>query len=202
MKTAALVLAAGSSARLGQPKQLLPWGGGTLLENAVRAAADAGCAPILVITGAGAERVASALTHTAAEIVYHPDWAEGIGSSIAAGITALARLAPDCDAVMLTVCDQPLVTGAVLARLRQALMEHGGKSIAASAYANTLGVPALFSRRWFPALAGLSGHTGAKRVIEANSSEVISCPFPDGVCDIDTPADWTLLNAPSFAAPR
>jgi molybdenum cofactor cytidylyltransferase len=201
MRTAAIVLAAGNSSRLGQPKQFVHFDGRTVLQHAIHAAVEAGCAPILVVTGAAQERVAEALVGLPARVVPNQRWAEGMGSSIAAGVGALVRDFPGCDAVVLMVCDQPLVTGETIAALIDALRA-GDKSVAASAYAGTLGVPALFTLRWFAALGALSGNAGAKRIIEANADEVVRCPFPAGDCDIDTPADLERLTVRRRAPPE
>ena len=128
----------------------------------------------------------------------NPDWQSGLGSSIVVGIRHAMNLAPDLDAAVLLTCDQPFVTAAVLAQLIQ-LRLTSGKPIVASAYAETLGIPALFDRSCFPDLLRLKGDSGAKGIILARPHDVVSFDFPAGEIDIDTAADYEKLDQPLAA---
>lgn len=177
--TAAIILAAGASTRLGQPKQLAILNGETLLARAVRIAQEAGCSPILVVLGAEAERIRAECPFSDAAIVINQQWREGMASSIRAGIEALRNLARENSpsGVLLMACDQPAVTPAHLRALT------ASRGITASEYAGRRGVPAYFPASTFPALAGLSGDSGARDLLR----DVRSIPFPLGELDIDTP---------------
>ena len=108
------------------------------------------------------------------------------------------NLAPDLDAVVLLTCDQPFVTAPVLGQLIQ-LRLTSGKPIIASAYAETLGIPALFDQSCFPDLLGLKGDSGAKKIILARPHDVVLFDFPAGAIDIDTAADYKKLDQPLAA---
>ena len=106
MKTAAVVLAAGASTRLGSPKQVVRLDGETLLERAVRVAREAGCSPVVVVLGAAAASIRAECSLGDAVVVVNEDWASGMGSSVGCGVQALG----DVDGCVLMACDMPAVT--------------------------------------------------------------------------------------------
>jgi molybdenum cofactor cytidylyltransferase len=193
MSVAAVVLAAGGSARFGRPKQLAIFQGEPLVRRIVSAAMDAGCAPIVVVVGADAVEVTSGLAGLSVSIAEHPNWSNGLGSSIAVGVKYATTIAPDLDAAILLACDQPFVNAAILRQLIQLHLKDG-KPIVASAYARTLGIPALFDRSCFADLLQLTGDSGAKRMIFARRTDVATFDFPAAAIDIDTGADYEKLN--------
>src|SRR4051812_10963652 len=164
---AAIILAAGSSSRLGQTKQLLEFEGVTLIERAITAARGGGCEPIVVVTGSNSPEIMRAIESEEIHIAANPEWKRGIGTSIRAGIQQLSALAPEIDGAVLLVCDQPFVSAKVMSGLMQ-LWNGGGNPIVASAYSGTLGVPALFAARCFDELLHLPDSSGAKPVIMKN----------------------------------
>ena len=187
MRVAAIILAAGASSRLGKPKQLLELNGETLLRRAARSAFEAGCSPVVVVLGAEAECLRDELTGLSVSVVVNGDWKEGISSSIRAGLAHV-----NAERILLLSCDQPRVDGPALKRLVD-LGLTSGKPIVASAYADTLGVPALFDRSLFGELLQLRGDEGAKRIILAQPERVARFAFPAAAIDIDTPADLRSL---------
>lgn len=193
MSVAAVVLAAGGSTRFGKPKQFALFQDETFVRCIVRAAIEAGCAPVVVVTGEDSAQVTLELTGFTVSIAMNADWQSGMGSSIVVGIRHAMNLAPDLEAVVLLTCDQPFVTAAVLAQIIQ-LRLTTGKPIVASAYAKTLGVPALFDRSCFPDLLRLKEDSGAKGIILARPNDVASLDFPAGKIDIDTAADYEKLD--------
>ena len=198
MSVSAVVLAAGGSTRFGKPKQFALFQGEAFIKRIVAAAIEADCAPVVVVTGEDSARITSELTRFTVTIAMNPDWQSGLGSSIVVGIRHAMNLAPDVDAALLLTCDQPFVTAAVLAQLIQ-LRLTSGKPIVASAYATTLGIPALFDRSCFPDLLGLKKDSGAKKIILARAHDVMSFDFPAGQIDIDTAADYEKLDQPLAA---
>jgi molybdenum cofactor cytidylyltransferase len=194
MSVAAVVLAAGGSIRFGKPKQLAIFQGEPLVRRIVTAAKDAGCAPVVVV--AGAVQITPVLAGLPVSIVEHPNWSNGLGSSIAVGVMHATRITPDLDAVILLSCDQPFVNAATLRELIQLHLEKG-KAIVASAYAETLGIPALFDRSCFGDLLQLTGDSGAKGIILARQNDITPFDFPAAAVDIDTAADYQNLDQTS-----
>jgi molybdenum cofactor cytidylyltransferase len=190
----AVILAAGESSRLGQPKQLLRFQGKTLIRRMIEAASDADCSPIAVVLGSDSDRIKDELNDSPAAFVENAEWRHGIGSSIRAGVQRLIADAPDLEAILLLVCDQPFVDAQTIRRLI-GIYRQTGKPISASAYADTIGVPALFAQLCFPELLALQGDTGAKSIILRDPGRVGKFPFPNGVIDIDTAADFEKLQA-------
>jgi molybdenum cofactor cytidylyltransferase len=189
----AVILAAGGSSRFGQPKQLLPFRGKTLVRRIVDAATQAGCSPVIVVVGSDREKVIAELSSTNAVIVENDNWQRGIGSSIRSGIRGLIKSTPDVDAAVLLVCDQPAVDARVIQRLVK-LRETTNESVIASRYADTLGVPAIFDRSFFLELLSLDNEIGAKSIILRNRDRVIPIAFAQGDIDVDSRHDWEKLG--------
>lgn len=190
---AAVILAAGESARLGRPKQLLPFRSRTLLRHVVECATDGGCDPVLVVLGARADELLGELDETVAHRVLNEAWRQGIGSSVRAGVAAVRQQWPETSAVLLLTCDQPRITPQLVRRIGERF-DRADARIVACEYAGTIGVPALFERSLFPELLALSGTTGAKPVLEAHPTDVVRISWPDGARDIDRPEDLELLS--------
>lgn len=190
---AAIVLAAGASTRLGQPKQLLRVNGESLVRRAVRGAAEGGCAPIVVVAGAAAAAVQEDLRDAPAEIVVNDQWQLGLGTSIKAGVQHLVRSCTDLNAVVILACDQPFVDAEIIAELLREF-RNSGTSIVTASYRGTLGIPALFARSRFNDLFALADDAGAKALIAADRSRVARIEFEPGAIDIDTPADLRFVS--------
>jgi len=193
MSVAAVVLAAGGSIRFGKPKQLAIFQGEPLVRRIVTAAKDAGCAPVVVVVGASAAQITPVLAGLPVSIIEHPNWSNGLGSSIAVGVKHAASIVPDLDAAILLACDQPFVNAVMLRQLIQMHLENK-KPIVVSAYADTLGVPALFDRSCFGDLLQLTGDSGAKGIILARRNDVTPFDFPAAAIDVDTAADYEKLR--------
>src|SRR6266480_1059294 len=200
MRVAAVVLAAGGSARFRKPKQFAPFRGETFIRHIVAAAIDARCTPVLVVTGKDSARIGLELSELTVSIAVNPHWQSGLGSSIVVGIRHAMNLAPDIDAALLLTCDQPFVNAAVLTQLIQFRLTTG-KPIVASAYAETLGIPALFDRSCFPDLLRLKGDHGAKGIVFERRYDVASFNFPAAAIDIDMVGDYEELDQSSTRAP-
>jgi molybdenum cofactor cytidylyltransferase len=196
----AVILAAGASTRMGVPKQLLQFGGETMLRRAASVALEAGCRPVVVVTGADAAASRKALRGLDVREAENPQWESGISSSVRVGIEAVVTAGPRTAAVVLMLCDQPFVTREIIARLVAAHLETG-RSIVASRYGGSYGVPALFGKAHFAELATLEGATGAKQVIQKHLPKVHLLPFPQGEIDIDTPDDLARLQSTDYSDP-
>ena len=190
----AVILAAGASARMGRPKQALEFRGQTLLRRAVLAALEAGCRPVIVVTGAHSAASREQLRGLGVREAENDRWESGMGSSVAAGIRALVEADAEVAAAVLMVCDQPFVSASVLAEL-VAAHRSTGKPIVASRYGGGCGVPALFGRGLFEELAELGASGGAKAVIHRHSSEAHLVDFALGEVDVDTPEDLAWLSS-------
>ncbi len=183
-----MVLAAGSSVRMGRPKLLLRWKGRTLVRAAAEAALQA-CARVVVVVGPQAERMRSELASLPLLVVTNPDHREGISSSLRCGLREVA----DAPAVLVTLADQVQVTGPHLRRLVDAYRSTRAPVVAAS-YGDTVGVPAVFAQEVFPDLLALRGDVGAKGVIQRYGDRVVRVPLPEAAVDVDTPEDWERLG--------
>jgi molybdenum cofactor cytidylyltransferase len=170
---AAVILAAGESARLGRPKQLLTYRGRTLLRHVVDCASRGGCDPVFVVLGARAAELRHELEEPPVETVLNESWRQGIGSSVRAGVEAVERRRPETSAVLLLTCDQPRITPGLVRHLCARIDDDDARMVACE-YAGTVGVPALFHRSLFPELLALRG--------------------PAGALDIDRPEDFERLN--------
>jgi len=186
-----VILAAGASTRLGRPKQLLPWQGKTLLQLAVQTALAITTQPV-VVTGANADQLVAGLNHNEVQIVFNPEWQQGIATSIRCGLQALLNRTPVPNHVIFMVCDQPFITTRLLLDLINE-QQNSRRPIVASAYGDTLGIPALFDATMFPQLLDLQGDMGAKKIIQRYGDKVASVAFPEGKIDIDTQGEYQDL---------
>ncbi|HEV3471302.1 MAG TPA: nucleotidyltransferase family protein [Pyrinomonadaceae bacterium] len=190
----AVILAAGSSSRMGRPKQSLTFGGLSLLRRAALAALGAGCRPVVVVTGAHAEQSRGELRGLDVREAVNERWETGMASSVRAGLETLLRADAGAAAVVLMLCDQPYVTAEVVGRL-VAAHRATGSPVVASRYGGSFGAPALFARAVFAELARLEGEAGAKQVIKSHAAEAHYVPFPGGEMDVDTPDDFSRLQS-------
>lgn len=190
----AVVLAAGSSSRMGRPKQTLQFQGQTLIRRAALAALGAGCRPVVVVTGAHAGEAREELRGLDVREALNTLWETGMASSVRVGLAAVLEADAATAAVVLLLCDQPHVTHETVARL-VAAHRAGGRPVVASQYAESFGAPALFGRTLFAELARLEGDSGAKQVIKRHEAEAHFVPFPAGEFDVDTAEDLSRLLA-------
>ncbi len=184
-----LVLAAGGSTRLGEPKQLLEIQQETLLHRVCRQALQV-TPHVTLVVGAGAASMNQAVADLPLARVINPDWQSGMASSIRAGIMALPVTA---DAALIVLCDQVYVTVADLQELVYT-WQNRPERIVAAAYSGLKGVPAIMPRACFTELLGLSGDRGARDILKANDAAVIGITMPNAATDIDTSADIADLR--------
>jgi molybdenum cofactor cytidylyltransferase len=188
MGIGAVVLAAGGSSRLGTPKQLLKFRGETLVRRAAKAALKSVCDRVVVVVGNHAQQMRQEVDDLPVSVVENENWQSGISTSIRAG---LERISSE-DGVVITLCDQPFMTAAVLNELVST--HHQTRlAIVASTYGTARGVPAFFAPELFNELASLTKDEGARRIIASHPEKVATVEFPQGAIDIDTPEDRDRL---------
>jgi molybdenum cofactor cytidylyltransferase len=179
--------------RLGSPKQRLNFEGESLLRRTARRAVASRASPCVVVLGNDAENLREHIADLDVYSTFNEDYRKGMGISIGAGLRKLLETDPEIAGVIITVCDQPFVTGELFDRLAKKFLE-GSSLIVASHYGETLGVPALFSRELFAELMNLEGDRGAKQIIKSRLSETASIEFSEGAIDIDTAEDFRRLS--------
>jgi molybdenum cofactor cytidylyltransferase len=196
---AGIILAAGAATRMGRPKQLLDWGGQPLVAVAAEQALAAGLAPLLVVVGAAADDVTTALGGLPVQSVPCAEYASGQSASLRAGIAALGA---EVAAVVVLLADQPFVTAAIV----EALVTEwraSGAAIVAPVYRGVRGNPVLFDRAVWGELLAVTGDKGAREVIAADAGRVRTVAFDDDrpLADIDTPAEYERLRR-TFISPK
>ena len=190
---AVVLLAAGASIRLGQPKQLLTYHGRSFIQNMISAAVNANLHPVIVVLGAHGTLIAGEITNTNVHIAHNNDWEEGIASSIRCGIKTLQKVEPACDGAILMVCDQPYISSSLLDDLL-ASQRKTGSPIAAAYYNDVAGTPALFHKKIFSDLLLLRGDRGAQNILRQHADRLTTVPFPMGIIDIDTKDHYEKLK--------
>lgn len=184
----AVILAAGASRRMGAPKQLLALDGQPLVARAAEAALASPAWPVVVVLGANAEKIRPALARMTVLVTENPAWAEGMASSIRAGVATLQQFSRHLDAALIALCDQPAFSAEAIARLLAAQRD-SGRSIVAARYSGRHGAPALFLREHFPALTALTGEEGARTLLNGDPGRVAGVEMPELAVDLDTPED-------------
>lgn len=189
-----IILAAGESKRLGNPKQLLSFDGNALLSRVAKTACESMTYPVIAVLGAHVEKIRPTLKIPGLNVVNNNDWREGMASSIRTGLTSMIELYPQVDGIIILVCDQPYLSHDLIKALIEAQRDAGLPAAAAS-YSGKLGTPALFHKSLFSDLMLLSGDKGARKMLEQMREDVVEVDFELGDVDIDTQADYErLLN--------
>jgi molybdenum cofactor cytidylyltransferase len=189
-----LVLAAGGSKRLGQPKQLLPYGSGTLLDHVLGVARACPFDQLLCVLGGGAEGVRMAVDLRGVEVVENAVYGEGCSSSIAA---ALGAVSEDSEALVLMLGDQPGVSVCAVSSLLAGRERAGsGAALAACLYEDGRGHPLAFGRSIFGELATLHGDKGVWKLLDRYGTSVVDVPVPGAIpLDVDTWDDYQAVLA-------
>ncbi|MGW7662883.1 nucleotidyltransferase family protein [Streptomyces sp. NPDC054756] len=191
---AGLLLAAGGGRRLGgRPKALLPYRGRLLVEHAAGVLRAGGCARVHVVLGARAADVRRRAGLDGCVLVDNPDWAEGMGSSLRAGLDSLA--AADARAALVLLVDQPGIGPEAVARVLAAYRDES--SLVSAAYDGVRGHPVLFgAAHWTGVSAAATGDRGARAYLEehAGSVTLVECGDVAEPYDIDTEADLAHLE--------
>ena len=192
-KTGVIILAAGSSSRLGHSKQLLSFRGKTLLQLIIDEAELLDLEQKVLVLGANADNIRQSVTAGSFTVVINEHWEEGIASSIRIGLAKLLELDPGLDEALFLLSDQPFVSADHIRELLSVHERHG-KAITASQYKDTVGVPALFSRELFNELLDIHGDRGASVVMHRHQEQLTAVAFSQGAIDVDTPEDVDRLQ--------
>jgi molybdenum cofactor cytidylyltransferase len=186
-----VILAAGASVRMGVAKQSLKFEGATLLLRAVHTALKSNCEPVVIVLGARADELQKSLCGQTVEVILNESWSAGMGTSIRAGVSAIAS--QPIDAAMIFLCDQPLISAAILDRMVEAHFS-SDQSITAAFYGETTGTPVIFSASYFDELKALGDAHGGKSLLKKYPDRVQMFPLPEAEMDIDTPSDYQKLS--------
>lgn len=188
----AVILAAGRSARMGEPKQLLHVGGKTLLEQALQNVRGSTVCEIVLVLGFAAETIAKRVSVERTKVVVNQDYRHGLGSSLRAGLSALDPLT---NAALIVLADQPLVRSKTLDRLIDRYQK-GNAQILVPTYQGFRGNPILLDRSVFPEVIALSGDIGCRAIFGNHPDTIRKVPVDDiGILiDIDTKDDFAKLQ--------
>ncbi len=189
-RIAGVVLAAGTSSRLGANKLLWRLDAEPLVRRAARQAAEAGLAPVIVVVGHEAELVAAALDGLAVETIVNPAYRAGMHGSLQTGI---GRVPGDCIAAVVLLGDMPHVSVAMIEALAERF-RRGTEPLILSLYGKVQAPPTLYARSLFPALAE-AGTGGGREVVLAHRGEAAETHWPEALlADVDRPEDAARLG--------
>lgn len=195
---AIVILAAGASKRMGSPKQLLKWGDETLINYSIKTVQKVNTKSVVVVLGANFELIKNGIQTSEVTILNNPHWEKGLGTSIAVAVEYLQNSKSSVDGVLITLCDQPLITSDFL-KLLISKFQLDKNQIIATSYGNGKhGVPALFDKVYFNELMGLSDDQGAREILKRQSNNVIGVTPPESNVDLDTKEDYTTLYQSKF----
>ncbi|WKB80956.1 nucleotidyltransferase family protein [Cellulophaga lytica] len=192
MKIANLILAAGSSTRMQQTKQVLPYKDTTLLGNAVQQAESTALLDVYVVLGANAAEIKKEINVKEKQVFNNLNWKKGLGSSIAHGIVELQKLNEEYNAVLISLADQPLIDSAYLTKM-VSLFSTSVSTIVATNYGDRVGVPAIFDSEYFAELRQLNEDFGAKEILIKHASEIVMVEPNGKEIDVDTQQDYNSI---------
>jgi molybdenum cofactor cytidylyltransferase len=186
-KIGILLLAAGSSSRMGEPKQLLKIDGQLLIQVMTQQALEAKAYETIVIIGHRADEIKKVIEGLPVKIIFNEHAEKGMGNSIKCGISYLKE--NQFSAALIMTCDQPMLKADHLKKLIGTYNQKRNP-IVASSYAEAVGIPALFDSKLFDSLLTISDNQGAKKIISQNLPKISALDFPEGKIDLDTPDDY------------
>jgi molybdenum cofactor cytidylyltransferase len=194
LRFGAIVLAAGASVRMREPKQLLPITGQPLIVRTIEAALASAAWPVVVVVGAHAEKIRPLLARYPVLIAENAAWIEGMASSLRTGVATLQQFSRSLNAALVALCDQPAFSAQIVAQL-VSTQRQTGRSIVAARYNGRNGAPALFLREHFAALATLTGEAGARDLLNSAPEQIAAVELPEMAADLDTPADYARYKS-------
>jgi len=190
MNIGVVILAAGESKRMGVPKQILPIFGIPMLKYLVDEVLDTEAHPVTVVVGANKTKIVPLLENIPIGIIDNPDWQKGMGSSIKMGLVGSYLITKGFDGLIFMTSDMPFVNAEVINKLIKTAREFPDKTIIASKYAGTLGIPVLYKKERFEDILDMKPEHGAKQFFNKNPDEIVPVDFDLGAIDLDTKEDY------------
>jgi molybdenum cofactor cytidylyltransferase len=190
MNIGVVILAAGESKRMGVPKQILPIFGVPMLKYLVDEVLDTEAHPVTVVVGANKTKIVPLLENIPIGIIDNPDWQKGMGSSIKMGLVGSYLITKGFDGLIFMTSDMPFVNAEVLNKLIKTARKFPEKTIIASKYAGTLGIPVLYKKERFEDILDMKPDHGAKQFFNKYLDEIVSVDFDLGAIDLDTKEDY------------
>ncbi len=193
-KVTILILAAGSSSRMGKIKQLLPWKDSTLLEHTIKIAKLSKANQVIVVLGSNAQLIKETINTKTNNVIFleNTEWKLGMGTSISCGVNYLLDLNNDTDAALILLADQALIDTEYLNEMID-LYNSGKIELIGTRYADKIGVPALFERIYFTDLQKLDGDHGAQLFLKKLGDKVFGLNPLGKAYDVDTLEDYNKL---------
>ena len=191
-KVSVLILAAGSSSRMGKIKQLLPWKESTLLEHTVKIAKLSKASEVIVVLGSNAVLIKESIEATDVVFLENSKWKGGLGTSISCGVDYLLNQNKGADAVLILLGDQALMDTEYINKIID-LYSSGESNLIGTRYGKKVGVPALFERPYFFDLLQLEGDRGAQLFLKKFADKVLSLNSQGKAYDVDTMEDYAGL---------
>ncbi len=188
-----LLLAAGGSKRMKEPKQLLSWSGTTLIEHQIHNLMATGKI-LSVVVGAYSNRVIPLIDSLPVNIIKNDNWQYGMGSSISKGIQDIHRKHPKLDAVLISLIDQPLLTTQHFNKMFEVFKPGNDQIIVSNSKDSWAGAPVLFDKTYIQELIQLQGDEGAKKITNQYKSSVLAVDAGDVLIDMDTPEAYQQLK--------
>ena len=184
----AILLAAGESKRMGKPKQLMPWGKTTIVEQAIDNLLNSKVSEVIVVLGYRAEEIIEKVATKSIKIAVNPTYHRGMSTSI---ITGLHLIDDRAKAIMLALADQPLIDSQIINRLIDEFCDHN-KGIAIPTYQNKRGHPVIFAIKYKEELLGLQGDIGGRQIIKEHPDDIleVAVASPSINIDIDTTSNY------------
>ncbi|NNK82237.1 MAG: nucleotidyltransferase family protein, partial [Flavobacteriaceae bacterium] len=183
---AILLLAAGNSSRLGQPKQLLKWKSSNLLQHAIDTVKKVQSDSVILVLGANYQKIISEINTNSVHVLNNKTWHNGLGNSIAFGVNYIEKTFPEIEAILISLADQPLITKSYLLQMISEFNICKKQIIGTANKNNRLGVPALFDKEYFEELMQLNNDEGAKHIIKNHLQVVRFIEASQMFSDIDT----------------
>lgn len=187
-----VLLAAGTSKRMGQPKQLLSWKNKSLIQFQIETILPT-TGKLYVILGAHTPLIHPLLKDYKVELIHFDQWEKGMGNSLAYGIQKIIKLDPKIEGILISLIDQPLVTDSHYLDMRAAFKKGKNQIVASESDSGWSGVPVLFDAYYFDELQKLSGEEGAKLILKKNEANTILINAGNTLIDMDTPEIYQKL---------
>jgi molybdenum cofactor cytidylyltransferase len=187
-----LLLAAGGSSRMGQPKQLLPWGNTTLIEHQIHTLNKTGN-PVNVILGSDSNLIIPIIENYKINTFINSNWESGMGSSISLGIGQITVKYPKSEGVLITLLDQPMIQTSYFETMLNAFQPGTQQILVSRSDSGWIGVPALFDKCYFKELSDLKNEEGAKKIIHRYIEKIAILEGGEILEDIDTPQNYQQM---------